>query len=591
LQIFNRLVDDGSFPPIAHEAEVTWLTRRIASGLGSPFKEFDEFPAAGLTFQALLDHLASHYFSNPAMTMIIHATITDVFNYSVMHVLATGWLHKRTRKRSNWTNWQRRWFVCEPGKLTYYENEDRSELKGEVVINAYARIERQETYKGFTKSLSGRFKVLLSECFEIELATGNDNKRDLWVTKVEEIIIAAREGSTPFQQQLQDQRRKLKVAIKHAPLIDPSSSLKNAPSPVGITIQKQEASNCDSPSNKKQAGTFALLTPKTDVHSQCEEASDNIVDCEKQKIQAIFLRVDKDGNGRIDSSEFREFISGELHVPLKDNEIDAVFSIMDKNKLGCIAFVDFYNYFVNFVLDENLTGVEDQMRAAFLEADHNGTGTIDFREFSDFVWTRRQTMTAKKIAEIFDQMDEGKTGEVSFNDFKSFISRQSSLKSLALKTVDSVDNGSGQHQMTAVNNLEEQFRNVYKESDAGEIVTFLRNRWQKFASFKRIGGEGELVMTGGSGMVADVLPGNYSLLDLACFNDLPPIVPHYVAIKGVQWISSTVPGISGKLLLPGDFDGVLPIEIATNEHLAYYDCSLADSSQLKVSILTSVCEL
>ena len=42
-------------------------------------------------------------------------------------------------------------------------------------------------------------------------------------------------------------------------------------------------------------------------------------------------------------------------------------------------------------------------------------------------------------------------------------------------------------------------------------------------------------MTGGHGMVADVVPGQYNLVDLACFNDLPPITPKHAVVKGVVW--------------------------------------------------------
>ena len=123
------------------------------------------------------------------------------------------------------------------------------------------------------------------------------------------------------------------------------------------------------------------------------------------------------------------------------------------------------------------------------------------------------------------------------------------------------------------------------KADANQLATYLRSRWKAFASFKRTNKEGKLVMTGAPGMVADVVPGSYNLIDLAMFNDLPPITPKHVAVKGVSWNSSSIPNRSGRVVFPPDFDGKIPVEVATNEHLAYYDSTLATGNQLQVSLL------
>ena len=119
----------------------------------------------------------------------------------------------------------------------------------------------------------------------------------------------------------------------------------------------------------------------------------------------------------------------------------------------------------------------------------------------------------------------------------------------------------------------------------GRKDIFTRQRWKNFASLKRTNSDGKLVMTGAPGMVADVVPGSYSLLDLALFNDLPPIIPKLVAVKGVTWNSSNVPEKSGQIVFPADFAGKIPVDIATIDHLAYYGATLATGNQLQVSLL------
>jgi Ca2+-binding EF-hand superfamily protein len=352
---------------------------------------------------------------------------------------------------------------------------------------------------------------------------------------------------------------------------------------------------------------FTAHAPIPTTYLNSEEDLEYSLNYERCKIEAIFLRIDKDGNGRIHAAEFKDFLLNGLHLDMEDKEINLVFSTIDKRHAGCVGFDDFYEYFIRFVLDTQSSEAEDKIRSAFLHADRTGTGTIDFREFSDFVWARKQSMTSKSIASIFNKMDAEGKDEVSFDEFRSFLIRHDSLKALAMRDV--VDDDDDDESITTekdvissnetpssststtpttstsrINQLEETLRNMYDNADASDIVTYLRQRWQTLVNFKRLGSQGDPVLTGSEGMVADVLPGVYTLLDLACFSDLPPIVPHHVEIKGVQWVSSTMPGLSGKLIFPEHFDGRLPVDIASNEHLAYYGCSLADSSQMKVRV-------
>ena len=79
-------------------------------------------------------------------------------------------------------------------------------------------------------------------------------------------------------------------------------------------------------------------------------------------------------------------------------------------------------------------------------------------------------------------------------------------------------------------------------------------------------------------------PGEYELAQLAFFNDLPLIAPRRTVIKGVQWVKSPDSNKSGLILFPKDFNGRIMTNFATSETLAFYGCSLANGSQLKVSL-------
>ncbi|CAF1188797.1 unnamed protein product [Didymodactylos carnosus] len=81
-------------------------------------------------------------------------------------------------------------------------------------------------------------------------------------------------------------------------------------------------------------------------------------------------------------------------------------------------------------------------------------------------------------------------------------------------------------------------------------------------------------------LVEDILPGEYDLYKLACCT----IEPKHAQIKNVRWLSCSQSNVSGMCAFPTEFDGKIPADIATNEHLLYYGCCLASSAQTKVSL-------
>ncbi len=48
-----------------------------------------------------------------------------------------------------------------------------------------------------------------------------------------------------------------------------------------------------------------------------------------------------------------------------------------------------------------------------------------------------------------------------------------------------------------------------------------------------------------------------------------------------RWEKAAPGQRSGRMIFPEDFDGVIPVDIATNEQLRYYGCSLADQNQVR----------
>lgn len=325
---------------------------------------------------------------------------------------------------------------------------------------------------------------------------------------------------------------------------------------------------------KKANGKSHRLAPPEPLSDANEVYDNNEFEIQKDKIRTVFLKIDKDGNGRIDIEEFSAFIDG-LGTKLDRREIDLIFNIVDKDKNKYICFDEFVDYFVHFIMDKSTDShTEAKLRTAFLKADRDGSGAVNFREFSEFAYGYRRSMAMSHLMTAFDNLDVDNTGEIEYDEFRDFFLQEE-------KHIDV-----GNLEVPGSKTIEECLKGTYEETDVQDLAKYLRSRWNKFASFKRYGDTGKLVMKGASDMVQDIVPGSYTLVDLACFNDLPPLEPKKVVIKGVKWIESSIPGKSGRAIFPSDFDPVLPVEFATNELLAYYGSSLASSShQQKICLL------
>jgi len=584
-QIFNRVSLKGSYTesgPTTEPDEINWLMEKIAANLGKTWVSGNSIKK-GLSFKDFLQMLDVTYFAT-AKPVLIRQCIEDLHSWLVKEVLKIGWLNKRTRKQANWTNWLKRWFILTPTGLAYYDSEACKNKKGEVLIDEKTRVESQPDFTSITKKLRCRFLVSNLPDLEIELTANSELEKQQWISNVQTIIESAKSGLTPMGIILQHKADKKNAQKKEeakeiaAQMSDKQEVAKRASAKMSVLDENQNNTSKAPPVVKvEDQSNTDMPPPPSPISDGKEEYDNNPVEVQKEKIKVVFQQVDRDGNGKIDKEEFFRFIQT-LGLAMNRKESDLVFDVVDSDDNGYICFIEFYEYFVKSVLGEaSGSPSESRLRAAFLAADRDGSGTVNFREFAEYAQDRRRDIAMTRLFEAFEQMDKDQSGEITFKEFRQFFSDEARASISALGTLSHY----GDQQHVAV---EDMFRGVYNQADATQLATYLRQRWRNFASFKRTGATGDLVMKGAPGMVDDVVPGEYALIDLACFNDLPPIEPRHVTAK-VTWIKSTVPGKSGRLLFSNDFEEKLPTVIATNETLSYYGASLADQNQLKVSLL------
>ena len=542
-QITNCLTLANSYPPIICKEEIELVCEKVATYIDKPRKE-EKTSQKDSTFPELLEYLEEGMFEDFSEEKI-NECIDDLHCWLVWEVCRTGWVHKRAKTGPNWTNWVKRWVVLVPGRLMFFEKESPNlsvQPKSEFMISEETKIMALSQYKGSDIKLDGRFKVSNPPLLECELATNDNEETKLWMTEIQQQIKCS---ETPVQKLLR-QRYQIRQEL----------------------LRKTK-------DNTNQLSKYLGIS-KCARGLETEDYNDDELAAEEEKLKTLYMKLDSDGNGYIDIKEFEKYIN-DLGLKMNEKEINLVFHQIDKNSSGGIDFNEFCDYLTGQVLDEQ--GSRDDInaiRGAFLEADRDGSGKMNFKEFSEYMWGKKKDVRMNNLLKAFSKMEMSGDEELSFTEFKNLLAKEGTgIGQIPTKKLEG--------ESSAISIFEKQLQKTYKETESDDLADFLNERWKSFAAFKRQGSSGSLVMTGSEEMVSDVLPGNYNLVDLVCFSDLPPLEPRHTVVKGVKWISSKVPGKSGRAILPDSFDGKVATEFATNEHLRYYGASFAENQQLQVS--------
>ena len=549
--IFNQLCEPGTLPPLLDQEEANWISDKISTRLGQNWNCTNITTALQFTDFVRILH-EKCFFKAPASVVL--REISSFHSWMVKEVIYSGWLYKCSFKLGHVHGMDKKWFVLVPSRLIYYHTRKMKWKEGEIPVTDDTRLDHLPNFHFNLLAQNCKYRFLFENPngTRVELAAISKHQKMAWMDALTEVIQAAKAMESPLHLLKRD-RKSTKQSIGNT---ETNSKKKDG---AGKQSSKQSLFGAEryKPMQEKKEAIPQILP----MLLQDEKVKEKV-----DKIQVIFCNFDKDSNGAIDRFEFKDFVKS-MGLKLDDKEIDVIFSKIEDSEDGIITMDEFTEYFMNNVLNvtgQNSNKAEADFQAAFMQADRDGTGTIDFMEFTDYICEKNRNMKSSEIMKIFSQLAQG-DDELSMDKFTEFFSQ------------DGTENNDDQ-------TLDGQLMNMYSNADAEYIANYLHERWSSFASFKRAGASGDLVMTGGEGMVADVLPGQYSLVDLACYTDLPPITPRYAEIENVCWIKSPPKG-HGKVIFPPSFDGHLPVDIATTEHLRYYGASLADSTQVEVSLM------
>ena len=137
---------------------------------------------------------------------------------------------------------------------------------------------------------------------------------------------------------------------------------------------------------------------------------------EKEQIDKVFRAMDINGDGKLSKDEIQQGFAQYFGRSLDDKEVDEMFEKVDADGSGAID----YSEFVVATMNEKNMLSNNKLQTAFKMFDKDGGGSISTDEIKQ-VLSFGQNLDEKVIAEVIKQVDANGDGEISFEEFAEMM--------------------------------------------------------------------------------------------------------------------------------------------------------------------------
>ena len=201
----------------------------------------------------------------------------------------------------------------------------------------------------------------------------------------------------------QDKRPSAEEALQHPWILKVNELQKsnlNADVAMGALKNLQ---NFNASSKLKQA-TYAFI------------ASQLLSKQEKTDIDKVFRAMDANGDGKLSKVEIKNGYAEYFGKSLTDEQVDEMFDKVDADGNGEID----YSEFVVATMNEKNLLSNNKLQTAFKMFDKDGGGSISTDEIKQ-VLSFGQNLDETVIAQIINQVDENGDGEISYEEFAAMM--------------------------------------------------------------------------------------------------------------------------------------------------------------------------
>lgn len=157
-----------------------------------------------------------------------------------------------------------------------------------------------------------------------------------------------------------------------------------------------------------RAGILQILLSSKDM---LDKAGVAIVTKISGNVEETFNKLDKDGNGVLDTSEIAELLR-ELGLPDSEESVGKVMSEVDTDGDGSVSFEEFTVWYL--ASEERINA---EVREVFEHFDANSNGSIEASELRKVLNGLNHDMEDNDLEEAIQRLDDNHNGEISFQQF------------------------------------------------------------------------------------------------------------------------------------------------------------------------------
>lgn len=137
-------------------------------------------------------------------------------------------------------------------------------------------------------------------------------------------------------------------------------------------------------------------------------------------LEEAFNLFDKDGSGTISTSEFGMVLRA-IGLNPSDQEINLLVKKLDKDGSGRLEFNEFRDFYKDYKTKHK--NDREAIENAFKLFDRNGNGFIEAAELKAILSKCGQQLSDEEIEEMIDVADVDKDGKINYKEFAKFITQ------------------------------------------------------------------------------------------------------------------------------------------------------------------------
>jgi len=140
-----------------------------------------------------------------------------------------------------------------------------------------------------------------------------------------------------------------------------------------------------------------------------------------EQFRKYFNMFDKEKKGFIHTSQVGQILRT-MGQAFEDRDLKQLIKEFDSDGSGQIEFEEFAALVARFVVEEDSTGMEEELREAFRLYDKEGNGYINVSDLRNILRQLDDNISEDELDEMIADIDTDGSGTVDFDEFMEMMS-------------------------------------------------------------------------------------------------------------------------------------------------------------------------